>query len=59
MIRVEGYKAFHGKMIITPKTKMLPEYEVGPCDWLYKPEYDCWYGNGCSYVAEICTPVEE
>lgn len=51
-IEVEGYKAFRGKMRIVPKNGM--QSFVIECDWLYKPEYDCWYGNGSSYPARIC-----
>lgn len=51
MICVEGYKAFRGTMKISPKN-MEPKFVLG--DWLYKPEYDCWYGNGSSYPASIC-----
>ena len=58
MIKVEGYKAFHGVMKITPKTKCVPSVEIEG-DWLYKPEYKCWYGNGASYSEEICTVVSD
>ena len=58
MIQVEGYKAFHGTMRITPKNPQFPVMEI-TCDWLYKPEYDCWYGNGRSFMAEICEVVED
>ena len=58
MIKVEGYKAFHGVMKITPKTKCVPPVEIEG-DWLYKPEYKCWYGNGASYGEEICTVVRD
>ena len=58
MIKVEGYKAFHGVMRITPKTKCVPPLEIEG-DWLYKPEYKCWYGNGASYGEDICTVVSD
>lgn len=58
MITVENYKAFHGVMRITPKTKCVPPLEVEG-DWLYKPEYKCWYGNGASYGEDICTVVRD
>ena len=58
MIKVEGFKAFHGVMMITPKSKCVQPFEV-ESDWLYKPEFDCWYGNGRSYVADICTVVRD
>ena len=28
-------------------------------DWLYKPEYGCWYVNGRSFPAECVTVVED
>ena len=58
MIKVEGYKAFHGVMKITPKIKCVPPVEIEG-DWLYKPEYKCWYGNGASYGEEICKVVSD
>ena len=57
MISVEGYKAFHGSMKITPvnsSTVIL----IKDKDWLYKPEYNCWYGDGHSFSANICEPIE-
>lgn len=58
MITVENYKAFHGVMRITPKTKCVTPLEIEG-DWLYKPEYKCWYGNGASYGEDICTVVRD
>ena len=56
IIEVDGYKAFRGVMKIIPKSPQFSPYEV--CgDWLYKPEYDCWYGKGGSYPASICEIV--
>lgn len=51
IIEVDGYKAFHGEMIIKPINR--PEYLI-QSDWLYKPEYDCWYDGIGSYPANIC-----
>ena len=61
MICVEGYKAFRGKMKITPfsVTDQGPPPFILEGDWLYKPETDCWYGCGRSFCAGICTPVTE
>jgi len=53
MIKVEGYKAFHGTMKIEPKNGLSAFY-VCDVDWLYKPDTDCLYGNGQSFPAEIC-----
>lgn len=58
MITVENYKAFHGVMRITPKSKCVPPLEIEG-DWLYNPEYKCWYGNGASYTANLCTVVRD
>jgi hypothetical protein len=60
MIQVEGYKAFHGDMKITPKSTTFKEsWFICDKDWLYKPETNCWYGDGRSLSAEICTPIEK
>lgn len=61
MIRVEGYKAFHGDMKITPAEGAFFKEPWFICDkdWLYRPDTDCWYGNGQSLPAEICEPIEK
>lgn len=58
MIKVEGYKAFKGTMKITPKNADFKPFEL-ESDWLYKPDTDCWYGNGRSFCASICEVVED
>ena len=58
MINVDNNKAFHGVMRITPRSLIVPEFEI-EADWLYKPEYKCWYGNGASYGEDICTVVRD
>ena len=58
MISVENYKAFHGVMRITPKTKCVTPIEIEG-DWMYKPEYKCWYGKGASYPENLCTVVRD
>lgn len=58
MIKIDNYKAFHGVMRITPRSMIVPEFEI-EADWLYKPEYKCWYGNGSSYGEDICTVVRD
>ena len=58
MIRVEGFMAFHGDMKITPKNKTYPPFVITDKDWLYRPDTDCWYGNGQSFTADICEPIE-
>lgn len=61
IISVEGYKAFHGDMMITPKAGAIfkePYYITGK-DWLYKPDTNCWYGGGSSYPADICQIVDD
>lgn len=57
MIEVEGYKAFRGLMRITP-TANFPQIEIYG-DWLYKPEYKCWYGQGRSFMEDICTIITD
>ena len=57
MIEVEGYKAFHGDMRITPGNKLYPAFYVCDKDWLYKPDTACWYGAGASYPANCCEPI--
>jgi hypothetical protein len=54
IVKVDGYMAFNGVMIITPIGGMFPPFkEIG--SWLYKPDCDCWYSSsGASYVAKIC-----
>ena len=52
MLSCEGYKMFRGcAKIVPPNSKFPPFEEHG--DWLYKPEYDCWYVNGHSYPAKV------
>lgn len=54
----EGYKVYTGKMRITPKSdRFEPFVVVG--EFLYKPEFDCWYGLGSSYPSEICELIDE
>lgn len=51
MLQSEGYKMFRGTGTIhNAKTGEYIESQHG--DWLYKPEYNCWYVNGSSYPAE-------
>ena len=57
MIEVEGYKAFHGDMRITPGNKLYSPFYICNKDWLYKPDTDCWYGGGASYPSICCTPI--
>ena len=57
ILSCEGYRMFNGTMIITPKVKEIKPFEVTGV-WLYKPEYDCWYCKGSSYMNQICTIKE-
>ena len=51
MLTCEGYKMFRGTgEIHNAQTGKTVRTERG--DWLYKPEYDCWYVNGSSYPAQ-------
>lgn len=58
IISVEGYKAFHGDMRITPKNTAEPFCIVNK-DWLYKPDTNCWYGDGRSFPADICEIISK
>lgn len=58
MLRCENYKMFYGTMRITPPNPQLAPLEI-EATWLYKPEYDCWYGKGSSYPASVCAIVED
>lgn len=55
MIECEGYKAFSGTA--TVNTVHGGYTESG--DWLYKPEYDCWYCNGESFPASCISDIQE
>jgi hypothetical protein len=61
MIKVEGYKAFHGTMKIIPAAgnSFKEPWFISDKDWLYKPDTNCWYGDGRSFSAEICEPIED
>lgn len=58
MLKCEGYKMFRGRMEIASKIKGV---FIIKGDWLYKPEYDCWYcsSTGSSYPSDICTVIED
>ena len=58
MIKVEGYKAFHGVMRISPLVPSIEPFEV-EADWLYKPDTGCWYGKGSSFGENICQVISE
>ena len=58
MLQSEGYKMFRGiGTIHNAKTGKEIELQCG--EWLYKPEYDCWYVNGHSYPAECVTVLTD
>lgn len=57
IIEVEGYKAFRGSMKITPRSSLIPPFTVNG-DWLYQPNYKCWYNDQSSYPEDICE-IEE
>ena len=58
MINVEGYKAFRGTLRITPQNTKFPIEELHG-DFLYKPEYCCWYGKGRSFPEWMCEVAED
>ena len=57
MISVEGDKAFHVDLMIIPKNSEFKPFYIKDKDWLYKPDTNCWYGNGQSFPAEICEVI--
>lgn len=57
MLKSEGYMMFRGTATIVPVNGREPFDVTG--DWLYKPEYDCWYVKGVSYPAKIVTDIRE
>lgn len=63
MIEVDGYKAFHGTIHVTPVIPGRVPFDVtGDC--LYRPDTDCWYvqperGFSSSYPADICEVKED
>ena len=60
MIKVNGYKAFHGVMKITPLNKNMKPFTMEG-DWLYVPIEDFWYKEcyGCCLPAFMCQPISE
>ena len=58
IIKVEGYKAFHGDMNINPKNPNIQPFCICGKDWLYKPDTKCWYGDGRSFPADICEIID-
>lgn len=58
MLTSEGYKMFRGSgQIRNTQTGKTVRTERG--DWLYKPDFKCWYVNGSSYPAECVTVVDD
>ncbi len=57
MLSCEGYKMFRGWATIVPKNGKSPYKVYG--DWLYKPEWECWYCAGSSYPKEIVTDFHD
>ena len=58
MLSVEGYAMFRGVLQVTPKhPDILPFQLTGV--FLYKPDTDCWYGQGRSFAASICEVVSD
>lgn len=58
MIKVKDYKAFHGVMKVTPKSMIVPTFEL-EADWLYIPDKKVWIANDVEYSEEICTVVRD
>lgn len=59
MLECEGYKMFHGSALISPcKSSGVKPFRMTG-DWLYKPEYGCWYVGGHSYSENIVSDFQE
>lgn len=49
---------FYGAATVTPKNPNFKPFElVGT--WLYKPDCDCWYCAGHSYIADTVSDFRE
>ena len=59
IIKVEGYKAFHGDMNITPKNPNIQPFCICGKDWLYKPDTKCWYSDDRSFPEDICEIIDD
>lgn len=58
MLKCEGFKMFKGTARIVPTNPDFPPYELEGT-FLYRPDYDCWYGCGTtirSSAAPASTP---
>lgn len=58
MLKCEGFKMFKGTARIVPTNTDFPPYELEGT-FLYRPDYDCWYGCGSSFPACIFTIAED
>lgn len=59
MIKADGIKAFRGTMRITPTNPKFPIRDI-EADWVYKPQYGCWYNSkGNSFSEDICEIIED
>ena len=56
MLKSEGYMMFRGSATVTPVNGEPFEFSG---DWLYKPEWDCWYVKGHSIPAKIVSNIRE
>lgn len=57
MLECEGYKMFKGILKVFPKSDKIKPFQLEGT-FLYKPECDCWYGDGRSFAARICEIIE-
>ena len=58
MLTVDKYKAFHGIMRITPRSMIVPTFEL-EADWLYNPDKKVWIADNVEYSEDICTVVSD
>lgn len=53
ILTCEGYRMFYGDLEITTKSGEVHTFQN--MTFLYKPEFDTWYGGGRSFPNEIVT----
>ena len=58
MICCEGYKAFYGSALITPRNDTIQPFRISG-DWLFKPDTGCWYVEGRSFPARLVSDIHD
>lgn len=58
MLCNEGYKMFYGSALVTPRNDTIQPFRpIGV--WLYRPDTDCWYVEGRSFVARLVSDIHD